>query len=93
MIQEFSIHDQYLNLECYSLIVRIASLLTYYNFELNPVSNARFQNCKKLYSIGTNSDLPNILYMLNELESGLIYGIWMSYGIFVPAYAIDIWKY
>ena len=72
-------HHELIESECYSLIVQIASLLSYYNFELTPFYNFRYQNCKHLFYIGNVQDLLVIYSKLHEMATQLINDISLFY--------------
>ena len=63
--------ENFLENECYCQMVRITSLLTYFDFELKPLEQIKFQNCKLLYRLGTDSDWFNIYFKLYDIESAL----------------------
>jgi hypothetical protein len=95
MLVRFSHHTDYLDIECYQLIVRITCLLVYFDFELTPQIESRFQNYKQLYKIGTHLDLPIVLLVLNEIEQSLLYDIWAVYGQNAGEYSdqVNIWAW
>jgi hypothetical protein len=80
MITVTNPHEEYLLSECYSLIVRIVCLKVFYNFKSTAWSNARFQNYKQLFHVGSNFDLPIIYSVLTELEQGILHSIWDTLG-------------
>ena len=63
--------ENFLENECYCQMVRITSLLTYFDFELKPLEQIKFQNCKFLYRLGTDSDWFSIYFKLYDIESAL----------------------
>lgn len=94
MITEFDFRDEFLNIECYQFIVRIVCLLVYYDFELTPLIEARFQNYKQLYNIGTYQDLPLIFLVFSEIEQNLLHDLWAVYEPQVSdPEIVNIWEY
>jgi lipopolysaccharide export LptBFGC system permease protein LptF len=56
---------------CYSLIVKISCLLVYFDFELCPLAEARFENGKAMLKVGSDSDLFELYFKLKDLADGL----------------------
>jgi len=93
MILGDSLHDDYLISECYSKIVRIACLITFFEYRLAPEVFACFQNYKRLFSIGTRYDLPIIHLVLDGIENGVINDIWLAYSQYgFPVDRSNIWN-
>lgn len=67
MLTDFTSYSEYINNECYCLIVRISSLLAYYDFKHLEVTIQKFKNYKHLYSIGNQCDLATIFLALTEI--------------------------
>lgn len=80
--------------ECYCTIVRISCLLSFYNFELSPIYEARFQSYKKLFYVGTDEDVYLAFSVLHEVEITLINEIWDFYYEYWDAQEnpTDIWS-
>jgi hypothetical protein len=63
--------ENFLENECYCQMVRITSLLAYFDFELKPLEQIKFHNCKLLYKFGTDSDWFSIYFKLYDIELAL----------------------
>jgi len=72
MITDFTSHDEYINNECYCLIVSISSLLAYFDFRQLKATIQKFNNYRYLYQIGNQRDLPSILVALIEVNNCLL---------------------
>lgn len=84
MISGVTLSDDFMISECYSLIVKISSLLVYFDFKLEKWAEEKYKNYKQLFQIGTSSDLPTIFIALSDIESGLRESIERELG-FQPA--------
>lgn len=63
--------ESFLQNECYCQIVRIVSLLIYFDLKLDLMEQCIFQNCKILYPMATIDDLYIIYFKLNDIEENL----------------------
>ena len=56
---------------CYTQIVRISCLLVYFDFELTPDMQVRFENGKELLKVGNNDDFVDLYFKLKDIADGL----------------------
>ena len=64
-------YTEFLTSEIYCIIARISCMLVYFDFELIPLMQTRFENYKYFYQIATEEDLPLIFEKLFEIEINL----------------------
>jgi len=74
---------EYLELECIALITKISCLLVYYDFQLIPLIQTRFENCKQLFTFHDPHDMLGIFISLFNIEQGLIEDIQELYEPYV----------
>ena len=72
---------------CYNQIVKISCLLVYFDYDLNPLSQAIFDNGRHMLRIGSCDDLFELFFKLKELADGLEEEIEYYYAQFDESYA------
>ena len=78
--------ENFLEEICYAQIVRISSLLVYFNLQLNPIINLRFQNNRLLFSLGATSDRLTAYLNLKQIADCLTRDIFNFLGEFEDPY-------
>lgn len=91
MITDTCIDEEYLNLKCSDLIVRISGLLAYYQLQLLEPYDVRFRNYKLLYNIGCPDDLYAIYEVFSEMEQCLLNDIYTIYDLWSQDNSQAIW--
>lgn len=72
--------EEFVKEQCYYQIVRICSLLVYFDFQLSPEVDISFQNNKLLFSLGRNDDILTAYSNLRHIADSLVLDIAYFYG-------------
>ena len=67
--------DDLPRIACYTQIVRIGCLIVYFDFDLSPEAQARFDYGKIMLRIGTTDELIDLFYKLKDLADSLQFEI------------------